>query len=149
MKTNAPNEIGRDNAGWRSCFTREVAGHTELLASVAHLRRWAKVSMRSIQLVLLLLVVSLCGCSRGNLGDGTPYLDGDGFFVCQKCGGLSATIEGSGKAACKDFRPCCDLSTARLAGDFTRRLHPQGLDLASRDTTAAARVESDNFDISR
>ena len=50
--------------------------------------------MRNI-LVVFLLVVSLCGCSRGNLGIGSPYLDGNGFFVCQKCGGLSTTIDGS------------------------------------------------------
>jgi hypothetical protein len=52
--------------------------------------RWATVFVRGLQILSLLFVASLCGCSRGVMREGTPDLNVDGFFVCQKCGCLSA-----------------------------------------------------------
>jgi len=57
---------------------------------VANVRRCAKVPLCGVYLVSLLFLFSLSGCSRGSLGNGSPSLDVDGFFVCQKCSCLSA-----------------------------------------------------------
>src|SRR5262249_46702841 len=50
----------------------------------------AAKSVKNVQFLPVLCLFLLCGCHRGTMGPGTPDLSVDGFFVCQRCGCLSA-----------------------------------------------------------